>query len=74
MTLSQVPANYLEVLLLTNPSAQSFQISGVNYTRAQILAQFNTIADPSESTVKVVGLQTVPSAPVAQVLTRAAVK
>lgn len=72
--LSLVPANYLENLLVTNPNAQSFYVGGILYSRTAILAQFNASADPTENTVKTVGIASIPAAPKTQVLVRADVK
>jgi hypothetical protein len=63
--LSLLPAQNLEILLMTNPSATSFFIGGATYTRAQVLAAFNVVADSSNNNVKMVGLNGIqnPSSP-----------
>ena len=52
--LATIPAQYLEQLLLNAPTATTFQIQGVVYTRAQVLAAWQAIEDPSN--VDAVGL------------------
>ena len=69
--ISQLPANYLENALVTNPTMASFIIGGISYTRAQVLTYFNSVADSSENTVPVVGLQAIPGAPMTTVRRRA---
>jgi hypothetical protein len=64
-TLSLVPARFLEEKLLNDPTTAMFQIGGVMYTRAQVLAQFNLVDDPSN--VWAVGLSAISGQPLTQV-------
>lgn len=69
-----IPANYFEIMLATNPSAASFEIGGVSYSRSVLLAQFNALADASENTVSMVGLKAIKNSPVTSISKRAFVK
>lgn len=69
--LSQVPANYLKNILVTNPTVTSFIVGGISYSRASVLAQYNGVEDPSENNSPVLGLQSIPMAPKVPVKVRA---